>query len=389
MATNLVNSFDDPELGKRIFGSEQQLDDGGFPSLSSSLPIGRTRKGNANRNKARGHRTAMVYPVAQGPREETGDRLLIKCFEYEPAKTGFRFTKTVDALKNEEGGLSVVTNVTQDKAGNDIKTITTSGIEGATIVNEAGGANKQKPNFYISLPIPQEVNDSNAITWGDDSLNIFQLAGLSIASGAIGLLGGNQKTSFQDAIGKVTELGLKGISEIDPQTQEAVVQAITGKAINAVGGNLNVNSVIGRSTGLALNNNLELLFNGVTLRTFPFNVTFTPRSQKESQVVLEIIRSLKSAMAAKKNATQGQGGIFLRAPDVFTLRYLHNGKDHPFLNRIKDCALTGLSVNYTGAGTYASYFDGSPVAINMSMTFKELNPVYHEDYSNAIGGVGY
>ena len=203
------------------------------------------------------------------------------------------------------------------------------------------------------------------------------------------MLGGNQKTSFQDAIGKVTELGLKGISEIDPQTQEAVVQAITGKAINAVGGNLNVNSVIGRSTGLALNNNLELLFNGVTLRTFPFNVTFTPRSQKESQVVLEIIRSLKSAMAAKKNATQGQGGIFLRAPDVFTLRYLHNGKDHPFLNRIKDCALTGLSVNYTGAGTYASYFDGSPVAINMSMTFKELNPVYHEDYSNAIGGVGY
>ena len=388
MATNLVNSFDDPELGKRIFGSEQQLDDGGFPSLSSSLPIGKTRKGNANRNKARGHRTAMVYPVAQGPREETGDRLLIKCFEYKPAKTGFEFTKTVDAIKTE-GDLSVVTNITKDDAGNDVKTVKVDGADSASIVNEAGGANKQKPNFYISLPIPQEVNDSNAITWGDDSLNIFQLAGLSITSGAINLLSGNTKTTFQDAIGKVSELGLKAVSEIDPQTQEAVVQAITGKAINAVGGNLNINSVIGRSTGLALNNNLELLFNGVTLRTFPFNVTFTPRSQKESQVVLEIIRSLKSAMAAKKNATQGQGGIFLRAPDVFTLRYLHNGKDHPFLNRIKDCALTGLSVNYTGAGTYASYFDGSPVAINMSMTFKELNPVYHEDYSNAIGGVGY
>ena len=388
MATNLVNSFDDPELGKRIFGSEQQSDDGGFPSLSSSLPIGKTRKGNANRNKARGHRTAMVYPVAQGPREETGDRLLIKCFEYKPAKTGFEFTKTVDALKTE-GDLSVVTNITKDDAGNDVKTVDIEGADSASIVNEAGGANKQKPNFYISLPIPQEVNDSNAITWGDDSLNIFQLAGLSIASGAIDLLSGNTKTTFQDAIGNVSRLALQGISEVDSQTQEAVVQAITGKAINAIGGNLNINSVIGRSTGLALNNNLELLFNGVTLRTFPFNVTFTPRSQKESQVVLEIIRSLKSAMAAKKNATQGQGGIFLRAPDVFTLRYLHNGKDHPFLNRIKDCALTGLSVNYTGAGTYASYFDGSPVAINMSMTFKELNPVYHEDYSNAIGGVGY
>jgi len=198
------------------------------------------------------------------------------------------------------------------------------------------------------------------------------------------------KIDFPEAVSTISRSFLSGEGTgIDPKTTNALISAISGKAINAIGGNLNINSVIARSEGLALNNNLELLFNGVTLRTFPFNVTFTPRSQKEAQVVLEIIRALKSAMAAKKNATQGQGGIFLRSPDVFTLRYLHNGKDHPFLNRIKDCALTAMNVNYTGAGTYASYFDGTPVSINMSMTFKELNPVYHEDYSDAIGGVGY
>ena len=27
--------------------------------------------------------------------------------------------------------------------------------------------------YYIELPIPQEVNDSNSVTWGEDSLNIF------------------------------------------------------------------------------------------------------------------------------------------------------------------------------------------------------------------------
>ena len=94
-------------------------------------------------------------------------------------------------------------------------------------------------------------------------------------------------------------------------------------------------------------------------------------------------------MAAKKNASQGQGGIFLRAPDVFQLRYLHNGKDHPFLNRIKDCALTAMSVNYTNSGTYATYDDGTPVSIRMNLTFKELNPIYFEDYADGDGGVGY
>ena len=37
-----------------------------------------------------------------------------------------------------------------------------------------------------------------------------------------------------------------------------------------------------------------------------------------------------------------------------------------------------MSVNYTNAGTYASYEDGTPVNIRMSLTFKELNPIYQK-----------
>ena len=62
----------------------------------------------------------------------------------------------------------------------------------------------------------------------------------------------------------------------------------------------------------------------------------------------KIIKALKSSMAAKKNTAEGatgQGGIFLRAPDVFQLRYLHRGKDHPFLNSFKHCALTGMQLS--------------------------------------------
>ena len=144
-----------------------------------------------------------------------------------------------------------------------------------------------------------------------------------------------------------------------------------------------MNSAIGRATGKALNSNLELLFDSVNLRTFPFSINFSPRTPDESMMVKHIIRAFKSSMAAKKGTSDvGQGGIFLRAPDVFHLRYLHRGKDHPFLNSFKHCALTGMTVNYTNAGTYASYEDGTPVSINMNLTFKELNPIYHEDYDD-------
>ena len=67
---------------------------------------------------------------------------------------------------------------------------------------------------------------------------------------------------------------------------------------------------------------------------------------------------------------------------------MHNGKDHPFLNAFKICALTGMSVNYTNAGTYASYEDGTPIAVRLNMTFKEINPLYNEDYEQAEAGPG-
>ena len=94
-------------------------------------------------------------------------------------------------------------------------------------------------------------------------------------------------------------------------------------------------------------------------------------------------------MAAKAGEFNGSAqGIFLKSPDLFQLDYLKDGKFHPFLNRFKLCALTGMSVNYTNAGTYASYNDGTPVNIRMNVTFKEINPIYHEDYGEATSGSG-
>ena len=81
-------------------------------------------------------------------------------------------------------------------------------------------------------------------------------------------------------------------------------------------------------------------------------------------------------------------GIFLKSPDVFQLDYLKDGRNHPFLNDFKLCALTGMTDNYRNAGTYASYEDGTPVNIRMNLTFKELNPIYHEDYLQESAGEG-
>ena len=327
----------------------------------------------------------MGYPVGRSQSERTGDSLLIKCFSYSPSKLGI--TGTTAELEAQKSGLDAYNRRVEkgqpkrDKQGNVIKTFKSGSIK---LTNKGASDNTQnkKHHYYIELPIPQDVNDSNTVTWGDDSMNIFQLAGITAANNFIKDPAGGfnaARTAVLDGIFG-TDPTKSTLPGIDSQTQNAVRAAISGKAINMLGGQIKTNSALGRAEGFILNSNLELLFDSVNLRSFPFSINFSPRSTDESMMVKHIIRALKHSMAAKKGTDTGQGGVFLRAPDVFSLQYLHNGVNHPFLNSFKDCALTGMTVNYTNAGTYASYGEGTPVSIKMNLTFKELNPIYHEDY---------
>jgi len=385
MSKNLSNK------NTKVTGNEKV----GNEDISLETKTARPTRTPRKAGDVRGVKKIMGYPLARGPRDDTGDALVIKCIEYQPPKTGLEASTTRGfALKdgNAYGG--------PQKKGESIKQFDKKGnllgdkifIDRVRVTNN-GASDQQKSStaiYYITLPIPQDVNDSNVVTWGDDSMNIFQLAAVGAAAGLLSDTAGTfqeAKALLDAGIGRSIGAEIGGQSGQD--TQKAITSAIAGEAINRLGGNIRPNSVLGRSTGVILNSNLELLFSGVTLRTFPFSINFSPRNSNESKEVLSIIKALKSSMAAKKNASQGQGGIFLRAPDVFQLRYLHNGKDHPFLNRIKDCALTGMTVNYTNSGTYATYDDGTPVSIRMNLTFKELNPIYFEDYEGDVGGVGY
>ena len=382
---------------------EASLESGNkLPTRENPNPGGRKITSRRNVNKL----PPLSYPVATGPSQRTGDRLVIKCLQFEPPGmgAGAKITPTNLFKEDEKGNLSVYS--TKDRkdilAGNTVIT----GLDGKPYtgkekpglkftVTDANSRMSKDANrlmkYMIELPIPQDLTDSNSITWGDDRVNAVELAGLAVAQNAMaGGVGETARTSAQAAV-TALQTGIE-IPGLNADTQAAVQAALSGAAIGALGSNVSPQSVISRSTGQILNNNLELLFKGVNLRSFPYSITFSPRGPTEANVVKQIIRRLKASMAPKAGEFNGSAqGIFIKSPDVFQLRFLKDDTDHPFLHAFKLCALTGMSVNYTNAGTYTSYEDGTPVNIRMSLTFKELNPIYHEDYQTegAGPGVGY
>ena len=328
---------------------------------------------------------------------DSEDTLLIKAIEYIPpsdtvagkGRTGGITPEFTEAQKNIADATSGIWISGGKKDGKwNIDFRNAGGMDRrirSGFSNDPAGF-QEKIKYYIELPIPQQVNDATSVTWGEDTMNILQAAAAGLAQGVT-----EKGVKFAATVGEVAgDLNLDGVSE---DTVRAIRTSLAGGALDALGANVNAQSLLGRATGQVLNSNLELLFQGVTLRSFPFNITFSPRSGTESKIVKDIIRRLKISMSAKSGETAFgmNGGIFLNPPDVFLLRYLSNGKDHPFLNVFKPCALTNMSVNYTGAGTYATYGDGTPVNIKVSLIFKEINPVYAEDYfePQGLSGVGF
>lgn len=239
----------------------------------------------------------------------------------------------------------------------------------------------------IILPMPANIQDNNAADWTSGTMNPV-VAGLGAAA-ASAVESGNLVGSLQQSI-------LKGFSNLGAaintgEGQKAVAAGTAAAALQAALGQGDVNQIISRTQGVVFNQNVELLFNGVTLRpAYQFSFDMIPRSQQESQMIKKIIRTFKINMTPRKGdpSTAG-GGLFVKAPNIFKLEYMSGGKQHPFLHRFKPCALTQMSVNYNGSAQYATYSDATPVHMQMTLQFQELSPLYSEDYKTTDIGVGY
>ena len=258
----------------------------------------------------------------------------------------------------------------------------------------------------ILLPIPSDLKDVNAVKYDTDTLNGLQAVGAQLAEGGIEGVqkligtffskdGASERQKILDQIkaeGSTalanTVAGIGGMEAVDNFANKRFASQILG----LFGGNVTASGLLARGNGEIINPNMELLFGGPTLRNFRFQFKMTPRNEKEAQQVKLIIRAFKRNMAPMaQGGTVSSGSFFLKTPNVFNLRYRTGNKNHPFLNRFKQCFLADMSVSYTGEGIYSTYEDGTPVSMILDLSFKETQPIYDVDYDERPGteAVGY
>ena len=126
------------------------------------------------------------------------------------------------------------------------------------------------------------------------------------------------------------------------------------------------------TTGRTVNPQLELIYNSPALRQFVLDFRLIPRNAEESSAIGTILQILK--LQAAPQIPQNTSGRYFIPPSQFQLEF-YDGVDHAtpnqFLFKTKKCVLEDISIDYSGGGSFTTFYTGAPVEIRLSLKFTE------------------
>ena len=238
----------------------------------------------------------------------------------------------------------------------------------------------------IILPMPQDLGNESSSNWQGKTFTGIGRAAIAQASG---------NSSFS-----ASKLG-------QPlQNIKAITAALTAAGLNVlpgVGGNLSMNDITGSTQGIVLNPNAELLYDSPELREIGFTYKLVARNSDEANIIQQIIATFREhslpswgdqnhpttftwkaggegkSKWEKEEQDGSNGDTFIHVPDLCHFLFMKGDKINERLIQFKPCALANVSVNYTADGTYATYTDGAPVAIELGLKFQETKVIFRSD----------
>ena len=156
--------------------------------------------------------------------------------------------------------------------------------------------------------------------------------------------------------------------------QSAEIGSDIGTATGQLGPGFNELSL--KSLGKAINPHIEMLYKQTQNRQYTFLFHFIPRSQQESIAIFNIIKTFK--MYAAPEVSNEAGGRYFIPPAQFDISFYFMQAENQSIARISTCALTTIQVNYSGAGSWTTFNDGSPLRIDLELTFSETDILTRE-----------
>lgn len=261
------------------------------------------------------------------------------------------FINEYDGITTKGKNNSVPANMGIYKQSADsLKGLATMAASGATIIfgsdaldslggMDFAGATRKRLKTAIALPIPNDVSFSDSWSWAEE--DSFKTAA------AINSLAAGDEDANKNLFMK--------------SSSAAALALISAKQ-----------PVLAAQSRQAINPKQEVLFSGVTYRTFTHSFQFAARSQEEADAIYEIYKTFR--YSASPDYVDSASFVYVY-PSDFDIQYYHGTKQNKYIPKHTSCVLTSVTTNYSPNSSFATFAGGAPIMISLTLNFKELATV--------------
>lgn len=252
---------------------------------------------------------------------------------------------------------------------------------------EPAGAQSEtaSPEFTLAGP---EVTAANTTPIGFDygtQCDLFLPPALNISDGLdfenvdLGIIGGTTEAAINRGVGSPLQAAFEGVGSGVASIADVFagnMNSTTGQlAAVRVASSLNdqVAGAIRSSLKTTTNPNSRTLFKSVQMRTFSFQFSMIPTSDREADEINRIIKFFRHEMypEAIKEASSGIP-IGYRFPNIFEIKIRDRKNPGKHLaTRIQDCYLTGFTATYN-PNSMTLMRDGQFAQTDIQMQFSEI-----------------
>ena len=309
----------------------------------------------------------LQYPSDIGTSAQTANYILFTTYKRTPAKMDFskdpkiaEMTAVADSVEgvDQKGAAEIRDKIEKRKK----RLYTAHGAEtlkrtpGDTSLHMRQGHTKS--GTTIALYMPPSVNAKYNIPYDDKPIGFMSEAIYSFIKDV--QAGASWDQAAKQNAGPVgtglTRMGLGFLDAAIPGTKDLVAM----------------------ERGTIIAPRTEVMFQGISKRTFSFSFTFIPKSEDETKTIDKIIYEFKRAMTpAFKNEASGNVRE-LNFPEMFSIAYMHQNVENQYINKIGRCFLESCDVSYGGERfvTFEPNEKGAPPnKITMALGFREIEIV--------------
>lgn len=244
----------------------------------------------------------------------------------------------------------------------------------------------------IALPVPNNLQTSYSANYQNQELGLLGAGAAGKINAQQGIaaakdIGAAVQSKLAGVVGALDGGGISGDDAVRAGSIGAAVAGVTAAgalagpigAALSLGGAESVVQGILLNEGTAINPHLAVLFEGVGFREHQFSYKFIARSQEESVMIDNIIKSFEFHMHPNYKA----GTLAFDYPDEFEISF--SDSIAPYLYKIHNSVLKTFSVNYNGENL-PLFFEqtGAPVSVEITLGFQETKIITKESTNQGI-----